>query len=378
MPALVEKLRQKAHAEHRVRISAQSLGQEHRDILVRAINNVTSTEIALLTFAQIIDGLPIADVAFDKRSTGLWDGHPVDEHEELCPGVMEKAREVCPQWKLDMMSFKPELIRDFGSATPGSKVFANRLIELVAVAIHQLGALLFQLDFRMHQGDVDAAVQASPPPGPSWIPEGSWAEPEPQRPTLFYHTAYQFNDIYPEGAADMVGYWVEDRILGGVVVFERKAEKVGQDGNKNPDPPNIYLHPCRRKVTSRVTQITDEQQQSLIDFLLQSNPAPSSCPLPILVGVKNRKRFDAEVSIVKHLVCRDAWERKPLTREEHSVYIRQAEGALDYPGEVAIMINTNIRAGNPLPEELKRQILSGELDDQLGPDKDRLDLDKML
>jgi hypothetical protein len=32
---------------------------------------------------------------------------------------------------------------------------------------------------------------------------------------------------YPEGIADMVGYWAKDRILGGVVLFDR-----GESGNE--------------------------------------------------------------------------------------------------------------------------------------------------
>jgi hypothetical protein len=109
MPWVVGKLRLKAEADHRARISLNKLDAAHRSVLVRAIDNVLATENAIFTYAQIIDGLPIADVAWDRRSPGLWGDHPLDEHEELCPGALDKAREVCPQWNPDMLAFAPRV-----------------------------------------------------------------------------------------------------------------------------------------------------------------------------------------------------------------------------------------------------------------------------
>ncbi|KAH6886828.1 hypothetical protein B0T10DRAFT_607695 [Thelonectria olida] len=31
-------------------------------------------------------------------------------------------------------------------------------------------------------------------------------------------------DVYPEGIADTVGTWAEDRVVGGVALFDRSAE----------------------------------------------------------------------------------------------------------------------------------------------------------
>jgi len=109
LDVIVAKLQQQAHDEHKARISPSKLNDPHRHALVQAINNVLSTEIALDTYAQIIDGLPTAEVGFDRRSHHIWDGHAVDEHVELCPGAMEKAREFCPKWHLDMLAFNPQV-----------------------------------------------------------------------------------------------------------------------------------------------------------------------------------------------------------------------------------------------------------------------------
>ena len=40
--------------------------------------------------------------------------------------------------------------------------------------------------------------------------------------TLFCHPWYRDYDQYPNGIADSVGYWAEARILGGVVLFDRR------------------------------------------------------------------------------------------------------------------------------------------------------------
>lgn len=110
MPAVVEKLRVKAKADYRARISIDKLDAAHREVFIRAINNVLATENAIFTYAQIIDGLPIGDVAFDRRNPGLFGDHPLDgEHEQLCPGALDKAREVCPKWDPAMLAFDPRV-----------------------------------------------------------------------------------------------------------------------------------------------------------------------------------------------------------------------------------------------------------------------------
>lgn len=70
-----------------------TLSARHREILIRAIANVLESPIAQQTLAQIIDGLPLSDTAFDSTNGCLWIGHPlVENHKELCPGVIEETR----------------------------------------------------------------------------------------------------------------------------------------------------------------------------------------------------------------------------------------------------------------------------------------------
>src|SRR5690606_28522624 len=101
--------------------------------------------------------------------------------------------------------------------------------------------------------------------------------------------------VYPESVADVVGYWAEDRILGGVAVFDRPAEE------RTPQqPPNVYLNACRDRVTYRYFQLRDEQQQAMVDFLLAEDTTGNRAqsPLPIIGDLSNRVRVDAHRAIM--------------------------------------------------------------------------------
>ncbi len=111
----------------------------------------------------------------------------------------------------------------YQNAEIGSLQFKIRLIELVARSIHQIAVFLFQREPKLHAGDIHSVV--------SWKAEEEWYmvngkrrvyfTPAEPRPTLFFHVDYMDYEQYPDGLADMAGYWAEDRIFGGVLVFDR-------------------------------------------------------------------------------------------------------------------------------------------------------------
>lgn len=162
-----------------------------------------------------------------------------------------KAREICPQWDPAMLAFSPRVVDAFQRAAPGTKMFSTRLIEMVAVALHQFAVLVHQLGFRMHkpEGDIEKVTNWTPPK-PTFA-DDNW-EPIPPLPIVFHNAFYTDWEIYPEGVADVIGYWAKCRILGGVVLFDRRAE-LDADGDLTGEPLNICLHPSRCKVTFRVT-----------------------------------------------------------------------------------------------------------------------------
>lgn len=81
---------------------------------------------------------------------------------------------------------------------------------MVAIAIHQIAVDLYELDLDLGNHK-DLATWAAPT-----------SLTTDQLPTLFMHKMYQDFEQYPNGVADIVGYWAEAQIFGGVVLFDRR------------------------------------------------------------------------------------------------------------------------------------------------------------
>ena len=100
-----------------------------------------------------------------------------------------------------------------------------RLIELVFAAIHEIAVAVFNLEPKSHtREEIQYITSWQIEPGWEELGEGyrEWREPlYPAPPTHFFHHLYLDYDLYPNGVADVAGYWAEDQIFGGVVLFDR-------------------------------------------------------------------------------------------------------------------------------------------------------------
>ncbi|AEO67481.1 uncharacterized protein THITE_2116365 [Thermothielavioides terrestris NRRL 8126] len=305
------------------------LGAEHYHPLVGAIHNILSTDLAETTFAQLFDGLPDVHTVWDTRGAFLLKGHPLIEHDRLCDGAIENFKVFRDGFDPAVLTFNAWVMQRYQNASPGSREFKMRLCELVAASIHQIAVLIFQSPTKLHSKEYIDFVD-------SWKRESRWVQydgcpPYLEKaiepfPTLFFHCDYVDDDQYPHGVADVAGYWAEDRVLGGIVLFDR-----GQSGTECKD---IYFHSGRRRTTFRVWRLQDTQFDQMVDFLLsEDGSAPS--PFPLLASSENRHRHDPWDAIVLHRVFRDPWERKvPPTKPEE----RDVVAAGDYP-ELDDMVN---------------------------------------
>lgn len=98
------------------KLSVESLEEQHCDIFVRAVFNVLSTQIAEFTFAQIVDGLPLSEVADDTYDNGgsLSNIHPLRaKHTQLCPGVLETTRRFRADFDPNILQFDDQASRPF-------------------------------------------------------------------------------------------------------------------------------------------------------------------------------------------------------------------------------------------------------------------------
>ncbi|KAL5588979.1 hypothetical protein FOBRF1_015507 [Fusarium oxysporum] len=295
----------------------------HYDSLFLALRNILNTDIALTSYAQIIDGLPTADVVWDRYS-GIYDSsHPINNHKTLCEGALEKAKCFRAQFAMADVMVDLEKLNRYQKTKPSSRSFQLRLIEMTACALHQIGVRLSQLE-KVHDPattaghDVESTIKWERPPDDLCrVPPG---------PTMFIATQFTAHDRYPNGVDDIVGYWAENRILGGVALFDHSQAWTGDD------EPNVYFQCTRERVTFRVCQLLDAQQSALISFLLaDSEDATAKCPLPILPTSENRVRIDPGDAIPVKKVYRDIWERKHPPRRRRAPRLERPKTSLDYP-----------------------------------------------
>lgn len=90
-------------------VSPRSLDDTHYEVLSRALLNVLGTDLAVNFYAEIVDGLPTEDTAWDQYSNNHDRIHPVNQHKELCLGALDKAMEFREKFTIDDLKFKPEV-----------------------------------------------------------------------------------------------------------------------------------------------------------------------------------------------------------------------------------------------------------------------------
>ncbi|KAG8168348.1 hypothetical protein KVR01_001097 [Diaporthe batatas] len=238
-----------------------ALEEPHRNVIVSTVSKILSTEIAKTTYTQIVDGLPLPEVLRDVYGDLISPDHPVHQHAQLKHGALNTVCRLHDEFDPNILQF--DVPDDFH------------------------GNLWWQFNR-------DGAPV-----------------------TLFRHPWYRDHMQYPHGAADVVGYWAENRVLGGVVLFDRKTEMTESSaGTAGSDA--VYIHPDRQEVTYRICLLTDAQKKVLLDFLLdvpgtgRSGPVKETdaCPLPILPDETNVQRVDPEEPIRYTGVYRDQWERR--------------------------------------------------------------------
>lgn len=117
-----------------------------------------------------------------------------------------------------MLKFNTKLLQKFQAARIETPQFNFRLVELMAEACHQIAIYLYQLNEGAYKHQLHK----------DWLDKVR-SEPEQVRrkryyeapPVAFFHCAYRNSDLYRQGDADVVGFWAEGRIFGGVLWFDR-------------------------------------------------------------------------------------------------------------------------------------------------------------
>ncbi|KAL8372204.1 hypothetical protein RB595_001817 [Gaeumannomyces hyphopodioides] len=279
--------------------AASALDGDHLSHFQLAIGNILATAVARDAFAQIFDGLPTIQT---------WEtflppirSHPIYKlnHRATCEAALEKIKEFGDTFDAGrQLLFRRQLLRAFNAAKVGSSEFDLRLIEMTAVACHSIAVRLFEMDDGVHKRKVhmdwftsEMQIQV--------LSQRFYSVPLPETP--FIHRSYTAVDQYHDGEADMVGYWAECIIFGGVVVFNR--------GKSDSECNAVYFHDGRREGPMTLYPPTDDQLSAFLAFLKSPQPPPGQGPLPILASDLNRYRWDPFYAMRDHHIFRDRYER---------------------------------------------------------------------
>ncbi|WEW61756.1 hypothetical protein PRK78_007250 [Emydomyces testavorans] len=274
---------------HSTKIAVSNLAPEHLDAFTRTLNHVMATDVTKQTFAQIIDGQPAPQaVPSHARNHPMLQGRtgPSPESVEAVEALPESLNP-------EMLHVDSDIAQAYQNTVTGSREFKIRLLEMIAVTFHNTSALLFDTMSRriVH-------VSGCLPPD---------VEPPP---TVFIHRDYRDHDQYPLGVADMVGYWAEYQVFGGVVLFGR--------GESEREALDVYIHP---PTPWMIFKLSDSQVNDFIDFGLSNFPARSSISssqhhstfsLPF-AAERYAERIDPDIAIQCHHIFRNKYERKPFT-----------------------------------------------------------------
>ena len=175
--------------------------------LDRALKPVLLSEIAEDTFAQIIDGQPTR-TSYESNYRAIWDA---GVSERLCPTepsirVWTEIREnfLSKTLKLDV-----QLVQAFQIAEEHSHLEDLRLLEMVAASLHSLAGAIYAT----FHPDTDIRPTSDPNYDPFYMTSHFWVD--------FYHEDFKLYQRYPFALLNVVGYWAETQILGGVMLFER-------------------------------------------------------------------------------------------------------------------------------------------------------------
>ncbi|KAK4032174.1 hypothetical protein C8A01DRAFT_50975 [Parachaetomium inaequale] len=301
----------------------------------QALARALSTPVAEVTFSEILDGLPTEPSVLDFHLRN--EGNPgfALNHTTLCPSMVERFRDLKDRFDPLTLTFPPGVLSAFQQRHPGTKPFELRLIELLAVACHQIAVHLYNPDDGAHKHCIYEEWRH--------LSRGQIQPGQYIAPTPFYHRSYLAHEQYPNGVADIVGYWAEAKIFGGVVIFDR--------GESGTDCRALFLHPARFKGPRTIFPPTPKQYDALVNFLLGPAPGPSdvACPIPIHATLENRWRYDPWDSMTRFNIFRDRYERKAPNGPRPR---RCVKSAIDWPElrdeNLVLALQDEAREGKPL------------------------------
>ncbi|KAI1905597.1 hypothetical protein LOZ39_006816 [Ophidiomyces ophidiicola] len=302
-------------------VGLENLSPPHFEVLQQALWTILSTDLAMETFAQVVDGRPTRDVyqdyVYEFRKSFHNNIHPSD-------AALETVESCRRNLDLGSLQISAKIVQAFQNTTPGSRESHLRLIEILAVLCHGIAVHLYQA--------YDGGFRKPEPPDPIvWPDELLWPimpPPPPLKalPAELFHHSYDFWQEYPNGIADIVGYWAEYRLFGGVVLLDR-----GEIGHECKD---IFIHPVGGYM---IFQLSEAQVHAYIRFLQGGQQPPGGIRFK---AEEYARRVDENYAMDMN-IYRDRYERIIPQRRARCVIRGE-----DLPGYAQAMEDWARRTGN--------------------------------
>lgn len=258
-----------------------NLSVEKLQDLERVLKPILALPIARDTYAQIIDGTPTRTPYSDDikaNKSPLSETIIVSDNSKPSDRAMQLYEEIrttfAPQGlKIDLKArtssliilylIKPDstqLAQNYQNALPGSREHRLRLLEIAAASMNAWAGMIYT----------------------SFHPNTHIMPPEPSKDQIwqfygtdrfyvnFYHTNYKRFEDYPFGLLNVVGYWAEAQLFGGVILFEREesgyeVQLLNSSGKTRAHGYQIihaFLHPQK---ASHAFQLSEKQLKSFAD-----------------------------------------------------------------------------------------------------------------
>ncbi|CAD6593633.1 MAG: hypothetical protein ASARMPREDX12_007362 [Alectoria sarmentosa] len=217
-------------------VSAERL--QELEILLRSI---LALPIAKTTYAQIIDGMPTRTYFSDEYRdsdyyTTIIDSDKVKPSDQ----AMEEYEKMKTTFAPQDLIIDLKVAQKYQNAPSGTYEHLLRLVQIAAASLNALAGMIYVSRHR------DMELNPPDPPGGSH----RLFHRTDDFYVKFYNTDYRHFQEYPFGLLNVVGYWAETEIFGGILLFEH--DEIGSGII------SAFLH---QQHTSRAFQLSKEQLQ---------------------------------------------------------------------------------------------------------------------
>ncbi|KAB8276399.1 hypothetical protein BDV30DRAFT_224422 [Aspergillus minisclerotigenes] len=258
------------------KVSVNDLASEHLEAFTQALHKVISSQPTQRALAQVVDGIPT------RTDSNGWEFVKASLKRKDDPSAesIQTVRAFQESFKVETLESSSDVAQAYQDTSVGSRNFKLRLLEMVAISFHNITPMPGQIRNRV---------------------------PHPRESTWFYHSDYLDHDQYPLGVPDVVGYWAEKHVFGGVVLFDR-----GETGNECRD---AFIYPDDEY---RIFKLSGDQLDQFASLGAKRGPTDqnndSVSPIPFQAE-RYTRRIEPEEAMEMH-IYRHLYESRPKAQDD--------------------------------------------------------------